>query len=183
MTPTEELKKEHEGVLEALRILEAICNRAYAGVKPSVPHIERLMEFFKIFVDRCHHGKEEDLLFPAMVGAGFSKESGPIAVMLAEHQEGRGYIRGMSDSLKAHGAGSQEAWDDFNRNGRDYIDLLRQHIIKEDNILYPMADARIPREKQDALLEGFEKIEAERIGPGRHEAFHAMLDELGREYR
>jgi hemerythrin-like domain-containing protein len=183
MTPTEELKNEHEAVLEAVRILEAVCNRVYAGEKPAVAHFERLMEFLKVFVDRCHHGKEEDLLFPAMIEAGFSRDSGPIPVMLAEHQTGRGHVRAMGQALQALKAGRLEEWDGFNGNAREYIDLLRQHIIKEDNILYPMADARIPRVKQEEMLKGFEKIEEERIGAGKHEAFHAMLKELGGEYR
>ena len=96
MTPAEQLKEEHQGILLMLRILEKVAAKLGAKGKLDLKHLERIVEFFRVFVDKCHHGKEEDLLFPEMEKAGVPKEQGPIGVMLAEHQQGRGYIRGMA---------------------------------------------------------------------------------------
>ncbi|NLG51436.1 MAG: hemerythrin, partial [Chloroflexi bacterium] len=46
------------------------------------------------------------------------------------------------------------------------------------NVLYPIADARLGPEEDEALVEGFERIEEEQIGEGRHEEFHELLDRL-----
>ena len=59
---------------------------------------------------------------------------------------------------------------------------LRQHIFKEDNVLFQMADQRLPAEVKTELTKGFERIEEEKVGAGKHEAFHRMLEELGKVY-
>jgi len=100
MTPAEQLKEEHQGILLMLRILEKVAAKLEAEEKVERNHLERIVEFFRVFADKCHHGKEEDLLFPAMEKAGVPKEGGPIGVMLAEHQQGRGHIRGMAEALE-----------------------------------------------------------------------------------
>jgi hemerythrin-like domain-containing protein len=177
MNPIEELKTEHRAVEEALRILEGICRRSEAERRIVVPEdAERLLEFFAVFVDTCHHGKEEALLFPALEREGVSRQGGPIGVMLAEHDAGRAHIAGMRRALvRAESA-------EFARHARAYADLLRQHIFKEDNVLFRIAAQRLSPEVEAELREGFDRIEAEKVGPGRHEAFHRMLDELGRSY-
>ena len=175
MRPTEELKNEHNGVLLALKILEKVCNLYKEGNPLPVQHIAQLLDFLTVFVDKCHHGKEEELLFPAMIELGFSKTEGPIAVMLFEHQEGRSFIKGMKDAYEQLGKNSQKGSDDFIQHAMSYIGLLRQHIEKENNVLFMMADSRISQIKQKELLEGFEEIEEKQIGKGRHEEFHEML--------
>lgn len=177
MNPIEELKTEHRAVEEALRILEGICRRSEAeGCIAAPGDVERLLEFFTVFVDTCHHGKEEALLFPALEREGVSRHGGPIGVMLAEHDAGRTHIAGMRRAL------AQAAPAEFVRDARGYAELLRQHIFKEDNVLFRIAEQRLSHEVEAELRQGFDRIEAEKVGPGRHEAFHRMLDELGRAY-
>jgi len=67
-------------------------------------------------------------------------------------------------------------------NARGYTELLLTHIDKEDNVLYPIAEARLTAETQAALSAAFERIEEERVGHGRHEAFHALMDRLSVDY-
>jgi hemerythrin-like domain-containing protein len=152
---------EHQAVKMRLRVLETLCRRMeQPGEAVDVRHIDQLLEFFSVFVDKCHHGKEEELLFPALEAVGVGREGGPIGVMLAEHERGREYVR----------------------EARGYIGLLDQHIYKEDNVLFPLAEKLLSEAKQAELASGFERIEVEKIGIGRHEAFHKMLDELERIY-
>lgn len=182
MKATQQLMDEHRGIEQMLRILEAVSSRLDAGEQVDQKDLEGMVEFIQVFADRCHHGKEEDLLFGAMNRKGIPSESGPIAVMLHEHGEGRSYVKGLADAVAAYGRGDKSAAAKISSNARGYIALLRQHIGKEDNILYPIADSRFSAEEDSALLEAFDKLENERIGPGRHEAFHAMLDSLTSKY-
>src|SRR3990167_8915273 len=128
MTSTEQLRNEHQAVLLALEILEKICQKLEAKEKVYSKHQKEVLEFIKIFVDKCHHGKEEDLLFPALEKVGIPKEQGPIGMMLTEHDTGRGYVKGMSENISNP--------EKFIGEARGYIELLRQHIEKENNILY-----------------------------------------------
>ncbi len=178
MTPTEELKQEHQGILLMLRILDKVAARIESGEKVDFGHLEQIVEFFRVFADRCHHGKEEDLLFPAMEKRGVPKGGGPIGAMLMDHEEGRGYIRGMGNALLKHKTGNSTAMKEFARNARGYIGLLTQHISKEDQVLFPMAEKVLPQGVQMDLTKGFEKIEIERIGEGTHEKFHKLMEKL-----
>ncbi|MEM2964829.1 MAG: hemerythrin domain-containing protein [Candidatus Bathyarchaeia archaeon] len=176
MRSTEQLKEEHKAIKLMLKILESICKRLENNQEIPKEHFEETLEFIKVFADKCHHGKEEDLLFPAMEKAGVPREGGPISVMLMEHNMGRDYVKGMSESVISR---------DFNKfmeNARGYIKLLNQHIDKEDNILYVMADMHIQESEQEELLRRFEKLERERIGPGKHEELHKLLHRLEEVY-
>jgi len=176
MKATEALKEEHKAIQRMLEILDAMCKKLKKKERVPNVHLEKAIEFIKIFADRCHHGKEEDLLFPAMEKAGISKNGGPIGVMLQEHDLGREYVQGMQNAL------SNGQWDLFIESAQGYIELLEAHIEKEDYILYMMADMALSEETQKELLTQFEKIEQERIGVGKHEALHQTLHELEKIY-
>ncbi len=183
MGPLDELKMEHQTVKMTLRVLETLCRRMeQPGEVVDVHHIDQLLEFFSVFVDKCHHGKEEELLFPALEAVGIRREGGPIGVMLAEHERGREYVRKMNARFTEYRAGEASGGPGFIGEARGYIDLLNQHIDKEDNVLFPIAERQLPEAKKAELSSGFEKIEIEKIGAGRHEEFHKMLDRLERAY-
>ena len=183
MKPINDLKMEHEAVKVTMRILDSICNDAEKSGQIANPdHLEQLLEFFKVFVDTCHHTKEEELLFPALEDVGVSNESGPIGVMLKEHQHGREYVVKMKTALTRYMDDDRAAASDLITSVRAYITLLNQHIDKENNVLFPIAEKNLSDEKQAVLWEGFETIETQKIGAGKHEAFHKMIESLEKIY-
>lgn len=182
MRPTELLMEEHRAIERMLGIVEAVCRRLEAGQDVPAGDLEEIIEFIQVFADRCHHGKEEDLLFAEMEKAGIPRQGGPIGVMLVEHEQGRAHVRAVKEAVAAYKAGDRSVIPTIVRSALGYVSLLQQHIYKEDNILYRMADMHLSDEQERRLLEGFERVEQERIGPGRHEAFHALLDRLEQTY-
>jgi len=182
MKPTDVLIKEHEAILLMLQILEAVSNRLENGRDVKPEHLPQIVEFFRVFADKCHHGKEENLLFKAMIKAGLPEKNGPVAVMLREHETGRDFVGKMDTAAAAYAGGDRTQVDRFIHNARRYIALLSQHIQKENRILFPMADRLIPPEEQSRLSAGFNKIETEIIGEGIHERFHELLHALKSEY-
>ncbi len=183
MKPTEELKLEHQAIKRMLKIMSGVCDRLAGGETVDAGHLDAIVEFIQVFADKCHHGKEEDLLFPAMVEAGIPRERGPIGVMLAEHVQGRARVRSVKEGAAAYRAKSSRAAAEIVLNARGYIDLLGPHIDKEDMVLYPLADQVLTASKQNELSAAFERVENEIVGAGRHEQFHALLDRLEGIYR
>lgn len=181
MNATEQLRAEHDGILTMLEILEEICERMTAGKKANLDHLEKIVEFLSVFADQCHHGKEEGLLFPALEKAGIPREGGPIGVMLTEHDHGREHIRNMRKALAELKEG-REGEERFVEAATGYIELLRNHIQKENNVLFIMAEKSLSESEQESLLDQFETLEKEKIGIGRHEAFHRLMDELAGIY-
>ncbi len=181
MKATQQLKDEHEGIKIMLSILGQVFQQLETTGNLNNEHFDSILEFLKVFVDKCHHAKEEELLFPALAAAGVPKD-GPIAVMLYEHDMGRNNIKAMNAAFAGYMAGDRSLSKDIVKNGHGYISLLRDHIEKENNVLFVMADNRLSEKNQDELLEGFEKIEKERIGVGKHEEFHSLIKKLSGIY-
>ena len=182
MKATSELMKEHEGITLMLNIMSKVSDNIQKNNVLNSEYMERIIEFLKVFADKCHHGKEEKLLFPELERNGIPKDGGPIGVMLYEHQVGRGYIKNMSDAFSKFKEGDSKALTPIADEMKKYVNLLTSHIHKENNILFPMAD-RVLTEKLDIeLFEKYEKLEEEEIGHGKHEEFHQLLKQLKNIY-
>jgi hemerythrin-like domain-containing protein len=182
MKATKELKEEHQGVLLMLRVIGVVADKFGREEQVSAADLDGMMEFLSVFVDKCHHGKEEEHLFPAMEAAGVLREGGPIGVMLSEHDAGRALAAKLKGAVGGYKSGNRAAPGDFRQAAGEYLPLLRAHIDKENNVLFPMADAKLGPEKDAELVAAFEKLELERIGPGKHEEFHGLLHRLKSEY-
>ena len=178
MKATSELIKEHEGITLMLNIMSKVSDNIQNNNGLNSEHVEKIIEFLKVFVDKCHHGKEEGILFPELVKKGFSQESGPIAVMLHEHTIGRGYIKEMSDHFRQYKTEKKDALGRVADDMRKYINLLTSHIQKENQVLFPRADRALPEDIQNQLYMRYEKLEEEVIGVGKHEEFHKLLKDL-----
>jgi hemerythrin-like domain-containing protein len=178
MKPSDILSGEHRVIEQVLNCLEEIAEACQRDDKLDGRSAREAIDFFRNFADRCHHGKEETHFFPAMEAKGFSREQGPTGVMLREHDQGRSFIRGMSESLDAAATGDIDACAKFIRNARSYLGLLREHIQKEDHCLFGMANQTFSDEDQQKLLNAFAHIEAEEMGTGTHEKYLAIANEL-----
>jgi hemerythrin-like domain-containing protein len=175
-TATEVLKEEHR-VIE--KVLDALERLAKAAESSSLAEWEKAIDFARNFADKCHHLKEENLLFPVMEAHGIPREGGPIGMMLAEHEEGRSYVRAMAAAVASAGKDSADNRQILRETAIAYIQLLRQHIQKEDEVLFQMADGVLSPEEQKTLLREFEEHELIEIGPGFHERYLKIALELG----
>lgn len=139
---------------------------------------EDVLEFLTVFVDRCHHTKEEEVLFPLMERSGLPAQGGPIGVLLSEHQQGRELIARFRQGLAELEAGDKTGQARLIEAARSYSGLLRQHIQKENQVLFVLADKMFDAETQQQLYESFEDIETNKLGAGTHERLHGMIDRL-----
>ena len=126
MNPTETLKHEHQIVLLVLKGAEREARSIQAGDGAHVEEIEQMVDFFRTFVDRCHHGKEERHLFPAMHGKGMPLDAGPLAVMLHEHELGRGAVRAIVEALERVKRGEAAAGSDLASALLGYVEASAQ---------------------------------------------------------
>jgi hemerythrin-like domain-containing protein len=182
MVIIEQLIEEHQAILLMLDVMEAVCKKLEAREDVSIDDLSDMVKFIKEFADKSHHLKEEDLLFPAMEEAGIPREGGPIGVMLSEHTTGREYVRGLSLGITEYAKGNTDASNQIIENARNYTLLLSNHINKEDNILYPMAEMRLSKEKQDELLKEFERVDNEKIGLDKQKELIDILNKLKESY-
>ena len=181
MQATETLMQEHEVILRVIGTLETEAGRLGADQPVRPGFFLDAADFIKGFADGCHHKKEEGVLFEAMVNAGLPRQAGPIPVMLAEHEQGRAFTRGLRDAANRLAAGDSTARAAVVDNARGYAALLRQHIQKENGILFPLADQVIPVAQQAQVAADFERVEHEETGAGVHEKYLALAEALEQE--
>jgi hemerythrin-like domain-containing protein len=165
---TDVLRDEHRVILRGLVLLESAADRVINGESLPDDWWDGFIGVLRAFADRSHHAKEERCLFPALVKAGIPAEGGPVAVMLAEHADGRDLIQAMWTVPPAYRADA----------ARRYARLLRDHIDKENGVLFPLAEAVLEEHTLQSLALEFESVEAEQGRDASIEHAAAGLDRL-----
>jgi hemerythrin-like domain-containing protein len=175
MNPTVMLTHDHRLIERVLDCIERAAGELEAGrsVRPAL--FTELADFVRDFADGCHHRKEEEVLFPALERAGLSRTSGPLGVMLCEHDDGRRYAEAMRLAAERIETGEPYAAAELTHDARAYAVLMRQHIYKEDHVLFPLAERMLTPEQQAAVVAGFEALDCAR------EQAQAKVERLERE--
>jgi len=181
MTATALLKEEHRVIERMLAVLEAAAHRLDAGERVRAGLFREAVDFVRTFADKNHHGKEEANLFPRLEERGVPKEGGPLGMMLHEHDLGRGFIQAIEGAIDAYERGDEAAAKVIADNIGGYTQLLTEHIWKEENVLFQMADQVLSEDDQQDLTERFEQVEAEVIGPDALERYTDMLGRAEQE--
>jgi len=174
---TKDLRNEHNAILHVFEILDNMLSSTSKSDAENLQFANELVEFLQIFVDKCHHGKEEDMLFKELEKRGVPNEGGPIGVMLLEHQQGREYIAQMKKALESKNLAG------FKSAAIQYRDLIRSHIAKENDVLFVMAEKMLDDQDQNMLFERFENHEETVVGHGVHDALHANIDRWEADYK
>lgn len=157
-TSTALLREEHELILQVAEALRTIVD----GRELDHDNVERCITFLRLYADACHHGKEEDLLFPSLEASGLPRDGGPVAVMLMEHDEGRVLVRDMAGAAPAARDGDEAAADVVRAASQGFVELITAHISKENLILFDMADRLIEGSDLQALLAAYGALSEER---------------------
>ena len=157
---TEALVNEHGLILRMLDLLEKRATLTRSGEYANYRFYQDGVDFIRNYADRFHHAKEEDILFEALINNGMPRANSPVAAMLMEHDHGRAFVRAMEEAAGAALAGEPGANMLIAENALGYVGLLREHIAKEDDILYPLAERVIPAEMRDGIIAGYTAAEA-----------------------
>ena len=178
----ETLMKEHRLIERVLDSLESFVNQLEPGQRDARKNIADYAEFFREFADRCHHGKEEDQLFKALGDHGFPRDAGPVFVMVGEHNMGRARIKELSAIADGDGPLISAELDQVRASAGAFISMLRMHIQKEDEILFPAAENALPTAALQELASGFDEFERTVMGDGAHKKLHALGEKLTGEF-
>jgi hemerythrin-like domain-containing protein len=178
MRATEILKHDHLDIAFVLTALRRMAQRIETGSPLDAGSADKAVDILRNFVDRCHHVKEERHLFRELAARAKSSEGGPIAVMVREHGDGRNHILMMSGALPAASSNDTDAARTFAEHAAAYAALMSQHITKEQQTVFAMADQVLSADDDKRLVEAFEAIEQGALGEGGHERYERWAHEL-----
>lgn len=153
MDAIETLMNEHRTIERVLDAMTGFADEVRRRGATEKEELSRFVTFLREYADGHHHGKEEAVLFEAMIEHGFPREAGPVAVMLHEHDQGRALVGVLAERSAAAGDWSDDDRQEVADAARGFSDLLHAHIHKEDRILYPMAEQRLPPDALQAVGE------------------------------
>ncbi|MCL6498853.1 MAG: hemerythrin domain-containing protein [Firmicutes bacterium] len=178
MRSTEELVRDHEVILGVLDGLEARLRAVQSGGTLDPGYVREAVAFSQGFVDRCHHGKEEHCLFPCLERRGVPREGGPIGVMLAEHEMGRQLVRRIAEAVDRYEAGRGDLGEVVDLAWQ-YVELLRAHIAKENEVLFPMGEAVLHASDDADVGRCYDGVEHQQ-GAGEHQRLTQLAARLSR---
>jgi hemerythrin-like domain-containing protein len=156
---TDTLVNEHRLILRMITLLEKNAALTSVGKYCNWQFYRDGIDFIRQYADRFHHAKEEDVLFKALVDNGMPKENSPVAAMLMEHDQGRVFVKGLETAVKEAQDGRTDSYQMIAEHALGYAALLRDHIAKEDDILYPLAERVLPESVRPAILQEYQRAE------------------------
>ena len=161
MNSLQVLMEEHRVIERAISALAGYARAVARGADHPRQDLADLVNFLQDYADAHHHGKEEDILFRVMIEHGMPVDGGPLAVMLAEHTEGRRLTSALAELAAEESAWSSERQRRLLLAAMGYAQLLRGHIQKEDRVLYPMATQMLPESAWQQIESEFSAFQAE----------------------
>ena len=178
---TSSLRSDHNLIERVLSSMTATVSLLKDGKVVPESILLQTIDFTKNFVDVCHHGKEEETLFPALAQTGMPTKMGPIARMLLEHQITKEIASKIEESSKIYFTNGDS--EELVRNIEQYIQHVTDHLHKENNRLFMMADARLQSysDQIDKSLTETEKNKLNELGKTR-EYYENIVEQLSKEH-
>jgi hemerythrin-like domain-containing protein len=165
VSATEMLEAEHKVIALIVGAAPVLASKLEEGGSVDNRLITGIVEFMRVYADQCHHGKEEELLFPALADKGVPLHGCPIGGLISEHARGRTLVKGLEEAAAAIQKNETDvsARNNLIANLRGIADLYPGHIWREDYMLFPMTNKILSKDEQESLYAAFQKVD-ERIG-------------------
>lgn len=177
---TTSLRKDHDLIEKVIKAMESTIQLLNDGKQIPESILLPVIDFSKNFTDVCHHSKEEKSLFPALEQAGMPTNMGPIAMMLIDHQRSRELGKEMENSTKTYlsSGDSTKLINDL----QQYVEHITEHLWKENNRLFMMAEARLQyvSKKIDQELNDIEESKLRETGKTR-EHYEQLAETLAHD--
>jgi hemerythrin-like domain-containing protein len=177
-SPTEILEAEHRVIAKVISAVSVLADRVEVDQAVDVEMLRNIVEFMRIYADKCHHGKEEDLLFPLLEKKGIPMQGCPVGALLAEHARGRVLVTSLSDATTSYENGEPAAQEAILKSLHSIFAVYPNHIWKEDYLLFPMTNKVLSPVEQQKLSEDFEEVETH-IGKELHHRLEEVAEHLG----
>src|SRR5512143_579351 len=176
-SPTEMLEAEHRFIAKVVSAAGLLADKLEAGQSIEAQVFQNVVEFMRLYADKCHHGKEEDLMFPLLAQRGVPMRGCPVEALMHEHVMGRALVQGLADAAEAWQKGDLPALENLIKNLRGITELYPNHIWKEDYLLFPMSNKVLSAEDQQALALEFDRVE-EAVGREQHQRLEQLSEQL-----
>lgn len=172
---------EHQLILRMIALVEHNTTLLEEGKFRNWRFYLDAVDFIRNYADRFHHAKEEDVLFIELIKNGMPEKQSPIEAMHMEHEQGRAHVRAIEEAAQKALDGETGQAAIIAEHAKGYAALLRGHIEKEDDILYPLAERVLPEEVRSDMLSAYAHAEAQT--PGLEEKYRRLVEDYEQQQR
>jgi len=182
MKPTEDLMIEHNSIKSMLKIMSKISESIKAKNVFYTIDVEKIIDFLYVYIDQCHRVKEEKFFYPSFKSGNLPVDIDPEELM-NEHALGNVYLKEIICSVENCKMGNIFSCEKIADCMINYVRFIQNHILKEENTYFSLADKVLSEEKQNELCEQFKTIDDEFFGHGVHKHFDEYFNDLKVKYQ
>jgi len=164
-----------------VNVLAAMHKRLESGGDIDAATLTEVVNFFQAFADKCHHAKEEDVLFPTLERNGVRSQGCPIGTLTSEHKQGRALMTALNDAIEKYASGDSTAKVTISATIKGAIDLYTDHIWREDYLLFPMTEKVLSNSELEGVTRNFKEVET-RFGSGFHDKYVHIVEKFERSF-
>ena len=177
MSAVVELRAEYDLIRTMMGVLSRMCDLMESGETVDTEQLDQMLDFIVVFVDKCHHRKEEEVFFPRVVAMGL-REPAVIDAFVYQHDLFKEYISELRADVREREKGGDWPQHRFIEVARDYISQLTEHSEAEEDELFAVAGSNLSEDENGRLTDEFERLEREEVGEGEHERYRELASRL-----
>jgi hemerythrin-like domain-containing protein len=177
MSAIEKLIDEHHLISRMVNVLTVLHKRLENDDDADVNVLADVVDFFRMFVDKNHHAKEEDALFPTLERRAINPEGCTIQSLKSEHEQARILTTSLSDAIGQYEIGDSSAKSKISVTIRSSIDLYNDHVWRENILLFPKAEKALQESELNDVTKNYGEIE-KRLGTDFRHRYEQLLDAL-----
>jgi hemerythrin-like domain-containing protein len=171
------LMVEHRLIERMISLIKHALTNIESTHKVDPLFVDTAVDFIRMYADRTHHGKEEDILFRDLSNRALSSEDQRIMKeLIEEHIFGRQTTKGLVEANTRYRNGDASALPDIAAKLRILVEFYPKHIEKEDKVFFPAARNYFTEEEDQAMLAEFWEFDRKMI----HEKYEALVEGLKR---
>lgn len=182
MNPKDSLREEHGNIMKMLAVLQKFFAKPEESMEAEAKDLDALIEFFEIYVDQYHHGKEERHLFPALSRARIADIDSLINGLIDDHRQARMNMEQIKSHAVAIHSRTGVYQNECSEEVRRYVELIRKHIRKENAKLLPLIEEGLSEIETLRMVGHFDDLEEAVLGAGGLETFLARVQAFCQKY-
>ncbi|MBN2331785.1 MAG: hemerythrin domain-containing protein [Deltaproteobacteria bacterium] len=170
-----QLMIEHRLIERMLSVIKKVLVKIESEHEVDPVFVDIAVDFIRVYADRTHHGKEEDILFRELNKKTLTSEDGQIMKeLIEEHVIGRQTTKMLVEANNRYRKGDESALADISDKLQTLIEFYPKHIEKEDKVFFPSSRNYFTDEEDQAMLAKFWEFDRKMI----HEKYDSVVEGL-----
>ncbi|HMK91826.1 MAG TPA: hemerythrin domain-containing protein [Thermoleophilia bacterium] len=174
MRPTEILSREHALVMLVTKVAEQEVRYMHDTGEYRPDEVHQVVDFFEFFTEACHDPKEEHILFARLAERGLDPEVGILGQLYREHAEFTSRLHDIEHWLRRDRKEGPLDVAELADMLETYLHLMRAHVMREDELLFTLANGLLTPDDQEDLLRAFAAVDAAEADEGVQERYNEL---------